>query len=164
MSTTVAVPNDHPGVVVFDYPTWANSYPQLSPSVDEVFAQILFNAVCDGLLDNTPMSRVKDATQPGGQREFLLYLLVAHLAKLFGTINGTPPSDLVGRISSASKGSVSVTSEFPQSANAMEAWFMQTQYGAMFWVATMQFRTFQYAPGPQPYFGTSYGSGWRQPW
>jgi hypothetical protein len=71
---------------------------------------------------------------------------MAHIAKLNAPIGGDPPSGLVGRISNASEGSVSVGVAYPEVAGA--EWFNQTRYGAMFWQATKQYRMAQYFPGP----------------
>ena len=51
---------------------------------------------------------------------------------------GAPAPAIVGRISSASEGSVSVSSEYKDSGSPSEAFFTQTKYGAMFWQATAQ--------------------------
>lgn len=79
-------------------------------------------------------------------RAILLNMLVAHIAMMNAGANGVAPSDLVGRISQASEGSVSVATDMgPPSGSA--AWFMQTKYGAAYWQASMPFRTFSYVPG-----------------
>ncbi len=75
----------------------------------------------------------------------LLNLAVAHIAALFYGVNGQSPSALVGRITSASEGSVSVSTDFPMTANS--AWFMQTPFGAAFWQAMAPYRTMRYIPG-----------------
>lgn len=75
----------------------------------------------------------------------LLNMVVAHLAYLQYGLPGQPPSPLVGRISSASQGSVSVSTDYgsqPQSA----AWWVQTKYGAEWWAATLVWRTMRYVP------------------
>lgn len=90
-------------------------------------------------------------------QDLLMSLLVAHIAKLNATVNGVAPSGLVGRISSASEGSVSVSvdaSGVPGSA----AWFAQSPYGFQFWQATARFRRARYVPGPSTM--PAYGAGW----
>lgn len=75
----------------------------------------------------------------------LLDMVVAHLAYMQYGLPGQPPSPIVGRISSASQGSVSVSTEFPgQPASA--AWWDQTRYGANYWAATLPYRTMRYVP------------------
>ena len=95
----------------------------------------------------------------------MLNLLTAHLAQLFAPLpTGQPASGLVGRITSASEGSVSVSAEFPASPAA--AWFLQTAYGAAFWQMSAPFRTARYLPGPQrvnnpwPIYGRGFGGWW----
>ena len=72
----------------------------------------------------------------------LLNLIVAHITALLAQNNGQPPSSLVGRIASASEGSVNVSADMP--TNPTEAWFNQTRYGAMFWAGTRQYRNMRY--------------------
>ena len=83
-------------------------------------------------------------------------MLTAHLAWLYAPrdANGNPASTgqiappLVGRISTASEGSVSVSTELTSSGSPSEAFFSQTKYGLSFWQATAQFRTARYAARP----------------
>lgn len=90
------------------------------------------------------------------QRQMLLGLLTAHIASLFGKINGKPARSVVGRISNAVEGSVSVALDFPDRPGA--EWYSQTQWGAMFWAATARYRMARYYPGPQP-FSQDYSFG-----
>lgn len=83
----------------------------------------------------------------------LLYMLTAHLCQLFSGPDGNDPSGLVGRISSATQGSVTISTEYEGTMNS--AFFTQTPYGAAFWQATAAFRSFPaYLPGP-----TRFGNG-----
>lgn len=100
----------------------------------------------------------------------LLNLATAHVAALNAPTGpdgaaasaGAPASPIVGRINSASEGSVSVGAEYNSSGSPSEAWFTQTRYGAEYWQATAQFRTAIYmanptvVPGTQPLFGGFY--------
>lgn len=130
------------GVVTFDYGLWQAQFPSLAMSVDIDQATLYFGM--SGLyLENDGLSQVCDLAKRG----LILNLLTAHLATLFASINGQAPNPLVGRISQATEGSVSVSVEFPQSANA--AWFNQTPYGAAAWVAMAPYRTAFYAAAPQ---------------
>jgi hypothetical protein len=91
-------------------------------------------------LANTCRSRVFNAQL----RETLLFLLTAHIAKLqYGTNDGagnvSPPQGIVGRIDAATEGQVTVSAEMI--ATARNSWYLQTQYGAMYWNATARFRT-----------------------
>lgn len=80
----------------------------------------------------------------------LLNLMVAHICQLMYGANGQQPAGIVGRISDASEGSVSVSAEFPMTPT--NAWFMQTPFGAAFWQATAAYRTMRYVPGPRRNF------------
>ena len=129
-------------IAVFDYQTWAQRYPTVALYTDEPLAQALF--VEAGLYcDNGDLSVIPcDATtyQP---RLALLGMVVAHLADLQSPARG----GMVGRIGSATQGSVSVTADMgPASASA--AWWQQTTYGAQYWQATAPYRQFTYVPGP----------------
>jgi Protein of unknown function (DUF4054) len=133
-------------VVTFDYQAWLMRYPEVAVSAPR--AQGFFDEATL-YLDNSDCSPVRDV----GQRSALLGMLVAHLAKIFGPgADGQPASPLVGRISAASEGSVSVTADYIAPSSSLEAWANQTSYGAAWWAATAQYRRFRYAPGRQPVF------------
>lgn len=102
------------------------------------------------------------------QATTLLYMLTAHIAWLLAPrdANGNPSSqgsaDSIpppGRISSASEGSVSVQLDMGEtnSGSPSQAFYMQSEYGIMYWYATAQFRTAVYVP-PPPSFVTVGGS------
>jgi hypothetical protein len=85
-------------------------------------------------LDTSPIT---DQTN----RTLILNMLAAHVAMLNFGSNGNSPSDLVGRISNASEGSVSVATDMGSSpAAGLKAWYLQTKYGAAYWQATLQYR------------------------
>lgn len=132
-------------VAVFDYSTWAARYPELATSVDAALGGAYF-AEAGLYLDNTDYSRVQDV----GIRGVLLNMLTAHIAALSGA-TAAGAQGLVGRISSVSEGSVSISTELQTPGGA--AWFAQTKYGLMYWQATAQYRTMQYRPGPRPFLG-----------
>jgi len=147
------------GVVTFVYADWAAAFPQLAVWVGAPAAQMYFNMAAV-YLDNTAVSPVQDVAQ----RTTLLYLLTAHVAQLLAPQNGQPASPLVGRISDATEGSVTVRAEMKYPEGSAQ-WYQQTQYGAMYWAATAQYRTMRYLPGPiynfQPYGAglAAYNSG-----
>ena len=144
-------------IVVFDpvaftaaFPDFANcSGPQLQGYFDR--ATLMFaNAGWTGALPQAPT---------------LLNLLTAHIAWLNAPRDandnpssaGQPASPLVGRISNASEGSVSVQTENDYPPGSAQ-WFQQTKYGAIYWQMAAQFRTMHYAPrrprgGPVPSYG-----------
>ena len=106
-----------------------------------------------------------------GAQTNLMYLLTAHLTQLFNGPDGSASggSGLVGRISSATEGSVTVATEYESTMNSK--FFDQTEYGAAFWQATASWRTFPaYIPGPTRFgngigtFGLAgpFGRGWRR--
>lgn len=143
------------GVVVFNYATWIARYPEFV-AVTEPTATLYFNEATI-YLNNTDCSLVVDTSK----RAVLLNMLTAHIAALNAKgPTGQPSNPLVGRIDSATEGSVSVHADMPASPSA--AWFMQTSYGAAYWQATSQYRTARYIPGPvTPIpFGYIYGRRW----
>ncbi len=129
-------------VAVFNYAQWAAMYPVLAETVTQPMAEGYF-AQSTMILSNGEGSPVTDATQ----RLALYNLLVAHIA----TLNSATRGGLVGRISSATQGSVTVQTEYAGPANA--AWFNQTPYGAQYWQMTVQYRSATYSPGVPRYLG-----------
>ena len=106
-------------------------------------------------LSNADTSPVQDVTS----RLRLLGMLVAHLAQMSVGSSIRPATGLVGAITSASEGSVSVGLE-SAGVTAANAWYMMTTYGANFWNATAYLRMFRYMPGRQPSFDRArYGYG-----
>lgn len=138
------------------FPEFSNCTPQQGQSW---FLQA--GALCANAASN-PLVR-----QAGGSNWMLqqaLYLLTAHIGYIDAPRdqNGNPTgqqgagsvSQVVGRISSASQGSVSVSTDMQAASTFSEAYFMQTKYGARYWELTKSIRTFQYfatptvVPGP----------------
>lgn len=144
-------PEASPGVAGFSYAMWSALYPELTGplGIQAAQAQALFVQAGTLYLDNTPGSRVQDVAQ----RQSLLYLIVAHLAKLKGWSNtGLQPTGFVGRITEAQEGSVRVKTADIGGGSATEAWWTQTPYGFDYWQATSQYRTMTYVPGPERNF------------
>lgn len=143
------------GIVVFVPAAFRTLYPEFTGLSD---AQLnnAFNLATLALA-NTCRSRVFNAAL----RETLLNLLTGHVAKImYGTIDAagivTPPQGIVGRINSATEGAVSVSAEMIATANSQ--WYLQTQYGAMYWNATARFRTAIYV-APLPTGDGPWGEG-----
>ena len=135
--------------VTFNYATWAVRYPELACSVAEPLAQAFFNEA-QLYCDNTACSPVRDDTV-GGQRELFLNMLTSHIAALNAPIGGQPSSPLVGRINTATEGSVSVGVE-NQHPPGTPQWYQQTKYGAACWAASAAFRTMRYTvPHPRQF-------------
>lgn len=134
-----------PGVAQFDYALWSAAYPELVVSVDATRAAALFRRATL-MLDNTSASPVTDVDR----RLDLLNMIVAHLAAIGGA------SGLVGRITNAREGDVSVSVDAGPSS-ASSAFWMQTPYGFEYWTATANLRTMRYIPGPRPIMDPFWG-------
>jgi hypothetical protein len=133
------------GVIVqFSYAQWiANPlYSGFAATVDSSHAQSYFD-IATTIHRNDGGGPINDATQQLN----LLNMLVGHLAALFAPpAPGQQPSTIVGRISSASQGSVSVQAAYSNNVTEQMAFFVQTKFGALYWVATAPFRTMRYIP------------------
>ncbi|MEY1236109.1 DUF4054 domain-containing protein [Providencia manganoxydans] len=133
--------NDPIGIVELDPNRFKEAYPQFN-MLNDTQLQMLFVKACS-LLNNTKCSYVKDLAE----REMLLFLLMAHMAMIQGQIN--EGNSAVGRASSASEGSVSVSLDYGPTTNA-EKWYTQTPYGAEYWQMTSKYRSFLYTLGVMP--------------
>lgn len=122
-------------VVTFNYADWVAAYPVFS-TVTEPAALSYFNRACLQL-DNTDGSIVSDIDR----RTSLLYLLTAHIAFLSSPTSAASQG-IVGRISKAQQGSVSVEAILDATAGA--AYYDQSPYGVEYWNATRAYRTAQY--------------------
>jgi hypothetical protein len=123
-------------IVIFDPTAFKSAYPQFAAVSDSTLTNY-FN-LSTLYLSNTDCSIVQDIPR----RTTLLWLLTAHIAYLSGALNpgGTP--GLVGRVSGATEGSVTISTEMPMTPNS--AWFLQTAWGAQYWQATLKYRSFNY--------------------
>jgi hypothetical protein len=146
--------------VTFNYATWVARYPEFA-AVSEPFAQAYFDEsglYCANVESNPAFA--------DGTLSVLLNMLTAHIAWLSAprdlngnpASSGSPPSQIVGRISSASQGSVSVSTEYGDvtGGSPSQAWYMLSQYGAQFWAATAKFRTARYSARPLCVPGTGF--------
>ncbi len=125
-------------IVAFDYNAWIARFPEFTATVSAPLATEYFN--------DATMYLANDGSGPiqvAAVQSRLLNLLTAHIAAM----NAAGSSPLVGRISSASEGSVSVGTEY--SASEAAAWFLQTKYGAQYWQATSSLRQMRYVAGPR---------------
>lgn len=130
-------------VVVFDIDAFRARYPEFSSVSDDLLKAYFAEATV--YLNNTDLSPVTDVNQ----RAVFLNMLVAHLAAINNGVGGQAATGLVGRVTSASEGSVSVSVDAgPSSASSW--WYMQTPYGAAYWQATAAYRTIRYLPGASP--------------
>ena len=130
-------------IVVFDINAFRERYPEFDTVSDTLLNAYFVEATV--YLDNTDCSPVTDVNV----RAVYLNMLVAHIAALNSGVGGQKPSGLVGRVASASEGSVSVsTGEVPVSPSSWG--YLQTPYGAAYWQATAAYRTVRYVPGASP--------------
>jgi hypothetical protein len=105
--------------------------PELSAVADDELAGYFMRAQL--YIDNGETALI-----PNPPRESILYLTMAHLISLYKDGRGSS----VGRISSASQGSVSVSFGFSPTVGG--EWWQQTQYGAEVWAVTLKYRTFRW--------------------
>lgn len=134
-------------VVAFDFNSLVAQFPAMTPVGATLMQQYWDIATTMHANDGTgPIASAVLQTK-------LLNALTAHIAQLFAprdasgnpAASGSPAPGIVGRISSASEGSVSVQAEALQGFNTAQAsWLAQTQYGALYWAMTASFRTFRY--------------------
>ncbi len=127
-------------IVVFNYENWIAQFPNFN-YLSSVQATMYFD-IATNYFRNDGFGPVCNLDQ----KTLILYLLTAHIAQLFAPkSNGQNPSTIVGRINTASEGSVSVGAEFQASPAA--SWYLQTQYGASAWQLMLPWRTMRYVPG-----------------
>lgn len=145
-------------IVTFNYAGWIAKFPEFS-GINAGQAQ--------GYFDQAGMYLDNYGGGPpicvDAQKMMLMDLVTAHIAWLFSArdCNGNPASSgspappIVGRISSASEGSVSVSTENQYPPGSAQ-WWQQTKYGSAYWAMTAAYRTFQYVPGTprnmEPFF------------
>ena len=147
--------------VVFDYPTWVGQFPEFA-NCSSPQGQGWFNRATL-LCADWPTN---PANCPPAMLQTLLYLLTSHIGWLNAprdlngnpAATGLPASPIVGRINTASQGSVSVGADMGD-ANAgspSQAWYEQSKYGSEYWAATAGFRTARYIGPPRRFFGQVY--------
>jgi len=156
-----------PPPVTFDFPTWTTLFPEfspLSPALGAAYfamatSSVIANTVTNPMFfDATPLA-IPNLTVDTFTYD--VYLATSHVAWLFcpKDATGAPSSDasaaaspggMVGRISQATEGSVSVSTEYPMSpdASALEKNLSQTKYGQQLWTAMKPYRTAQYMAQP----------------
>lgn len=127
--------------VVFDYTAWVTRYPVFG-SVQQATAQLYFNEATL-YVDNTDTSPIPYNPPSDVTRAQILNMATAHIAML-ATL------DIVGRIDSASEGSVSLTAKYADQTPESLAWWTQTKYGAQAYMAMAPFRRAGFVAGPAP--------------
>lgn len=133
------------GSVVFNATEFLQLYPQFTAQQAALAGNF---ALATTQLNNGCCSRVQDVTL----RQTLLYLLTAHITKLLNGEGSTAATGQVGRLSDAGEGAVSATLEYEGNDNPSRAYYIQTQYGALYWQSTARWRRAKYiAPPPRNY-------------
>lgn len=130
-------------IFVFDPTTFKLAYPQFKNFTDEQL-EWFFEEVEGTVLDNSETSCLSVKL-----RKKLFYWLVAHQAELQGRIN-SGNSSLVGRVSTATQGTVSISTDFTSSPTAMSQWLNQTPYGQKYYAFTSPYRSVLLIGGKYP--------------
>lgn len=127
-------------VVTFDPAVWRSLFAPTFNAVTDLAAVNYFTMAC-GLHANDGCGPILDLAQ----QTLALNYVTAHMAVLNGAIapGGIVPP--VGRIASASEGSVSVSLDM-SALPGTEAWWNQTQFGATYWVMMNPYRRARYRP------------------
>lgn len=143
MSIVPCPPSTPPvyGVVVFVPATFKATFPSFATVADPALTLSFDLATLQ--LNNGCGSRVRNAVT----REALLNLLTAHITALKDGENGNPPAGIVGRVSDAAEGSVRVAADMGTVVYG-QAYYLQTQWGALYWQSTARYRTAVYIPAP----------------
>jgi len=154
-----------PSVLTFDYDIWSCRFPELVPPLGPVT-----KPQAELYWAEAGMYWPNNGTAPSGvlddQQRLLLDLVTAHIAGLNAAISGALPYNVVGRITNASEGSVSIGAQLNLSpGNVLQEWFSQTRWGFSFWAMTAGFRLARYRPGPRRFFDPASavlygGRGW----
>lgn len=134
--------------VSFDYNLWVQTFPEFS-AISEPQATLWFgfatiiqrNDGC-GPVSN-PVTQLS-----------LLNLVTAHLVSLYLQSQDDPSPGAakdantpVGRINSATEGSVSVATDYGTNVSQQMSFCLQSKYGSAWWAMTAQYRTMRYIPG-----------------
>lgn len=129
--------------VTYSYQDWIARFPEFSQCSSQQGQAWFLRA--ETIFAND-QSNPSYAAQGEAGFKTLFYMLVSHIAWLNAprdgsgnpAASGTPAPPIVGRINSASEGSVSVGADMggADSGSPSQPWYMQTRYGAEFWAAT----------------------------
>jgi hypothetical protein len=158
--------------VTFDYAAWLARYPEFI-DVDSVLVTDIANNVAPVYLRNDGFGEV-GAYGGAMVQDYLLKLVVAHLVQLFcvpssvgASSSGVGSPQLVGRITNATEGSVSVqVADIPVVPGTNQPFWAQTKYGLAYWTATSVYRTMHYRrPRPRSFEPWPGQGGWGiDPW
>ena len=132
-------------VITFSYANWIAAFPQFSATVTESAATLTIIPIAQNICRIDGGSPVEDASVLTA----LFNMLVSHIAQLLYGSSTQALSPIVGRVSNATEGSVSVGTDYGvQPASA--AWYNQTQYGATYWKMIQGYTLGFYAPRQVP--------------
>lgn len=136
------------GIVIFNEAAFLARYPQFSAwvSANPGQLQVRFDEVTMLYVANTATALIQSIEE----RAVVINYAIAHTLQLDGVLaSGGQGSTAgqVGRVSSGTQGSVTASLDMG-AVPGTAAWWLQTQYGAMFWNATAKYRTFRYARAP----------------
>jgi hypothetical protein len=147
--------------VTFNPTTFKDAYPEFAACTTGQLTAWFTRA--SFLCGNEACNPVNAVT---GMLESCLWLLTAHIGWLNAprdangnpAASGQPASPIVGRVNTASEGSVSVGADMGEATagSPSQPWYMQTKYGAEYWAATAPVRTARYVAqpslSPQPWY------------
>lgn len=138
--------------VIFDFATWTAMFPEFS-ALSQPQGQAYFYRASGQCANACSNPMFGDGVLP-----YRLYLLTSHYAWLScpkddngnPAATGSPASALVGRISSATEGSVTVQTEVDMGTDvsAWEAELTQTKYGLEYLAKLAPYRTAVYLANP----------------
>lgn len=144
-------------VANFSYAAFQAQYPTLA-SVPAPIVQSYWTQA-GAFHDNSISGPVRDASL----QAVLMNMMTAHIMVVFGAISintdGSINQGVVGRVSSASEGSVSISTENQYPPGSAQ-WLQQTAFGSAYYYATEQFRVMQYRAPPRRRFNPPINRGW----
>lgn len=132
--------------VVFDYAAWILRYPEFAGVVQSLATRYFAEA---GLICDNSSGSIVPSGAPNYQRDTYLNMLTAHIAFVSRPTGGqnAEANQLVGRISSATEGTVSVSTQLALGdTSAMAAYLSQSPYGMTYLAATAGLRRARYVP------------------
>lgn len=128
----------------FDKAAWRGQYPRFATIPDDqlngfIQQSYIYFAECHDACNNR-----NNCNECRGQKQQIRFLLVAHIAELESRNAGG--GGMIGAITNASEGSVSIGSTVVGDASNIPPFFAQTSYGIAFWQATVSLRSAFYVP------------------
>lgn len=124
-------------IVVFDASSFRTMFPQWSDETkySDEYLQQYFGLACEFIPNNDASFIPYDPENGNIIREILIYRTMCHLLTL-----ADMPNNQVGRVASASQGSVSTSFDLLRGKSDSSQWWMQTQCGALVWQLLARYR------------------------